>query len=433
MKFKMTSDIDRLQTEIERLKIAVEELTVLNDLAITASSAMEVNQMLDIVVEKSIKAMHAEQGSIMLVTPQANNPLQTLIRQADKKSRFMNYKVGSHISGWVLKNNAPLIIENLATDPRFNTSETEKKEIRSVLCVPIQFQGKLIGLLTVTNKKNENPFSQEDLRLLSIIAAQSAQLIRNSQLQQEVLEKNRLQQELELARRIQQELLPQTAPEFPMLDIATYFNPAREIGGDFYDFIHLNDRQLGVVQADVSGHGTSAAMIMTMLKGILQAITKEVLSTEQTLKKLNHIFEKSAPPDMFITMIYMIFDAQEKSLQVSNAGHNPPLLYSKEKDTLDFLKMPGCAINVSPDAEYNTHKISLSPGDFIFIYTDGLPESHNKDFEQFGYDRIFELVKENRHADPELMIQRLKSSLSQHVQDISQSDDIAISVLKITG
>ncbi|MCK5454712.1 MAG: GAF domain-containing protein, partial [Calditrichia bacterium] len=122
MKFRISPTTDQIQIEIEQLRKAVEELTVLNDLAITASSAMEVNQMLDIVVEKSIKAMDAEQGSILLVTPQAENPLQTLIRQPDQKSRFMNYKVGSHITGWVLKNNSPLIIENLASDSRFQTT-----------------------------------------------------------------------------------------------------------------------------------------------------------------------------------------------------------------------------------------------------------------------------------------------------------------------
>jgi len=192
--------ISQLEVEVQRLKSAVEELTVLNDLAITASSSLEVDQVLDIIIEKSIKAVQAEQGSILLVTHHQENPLQTLVRQADRHSRVLNYKVGSHITGWVLKHNQPLIVEDLSKDKRFYTTEEERKNIHSLLGVPIQFRGKIIGILTVTNKKSINSFSKDDLRLLSIIAAQSGQLIRNSQLQQEALEKERLTQELAMAR-----------------------------------------------------------------------------------------------------------------------------------------------------------------------------------------------------------------------------------------
>ena len=431
MKFRISPTTDQIQTEIEQLRKAVEELTVLNDLAITASSAMEVNQMLDIVVEKSIKAMDAEQGSILLVTPQAENPLQTLIRQPDQKSRFMNYKVGSHITGWVLKNNSPLIIENLASDSRFQTTEEEKKEIKTVLSVPIQFQGRLIGLLTVTNKKSAVSFSNSDLRLLSIIAAQSAQLIKNSQLQQEVIEKNRLKQELELARKIQQELLPKSPPEFPFLEFATFFNPAEEVGGDFFDYIPLSQERLAVVQADVSGHGLSAALIMTMLKGIFQSISHDFISPEQTLTQINEILGNSAPPEIFVTMIFLVFDSEKKVLHITNAGHNPPLVYLHREEKLEYLKIPGCALNCMKSAEYRSHKISLNAGDFIFLYTDGLPESPNKQFELFGYERLQKIVHEARDTDAKNIIQEVKTALYRHLQQVPQTDDIAINILKV--
>ena len=431
MKFRISPTTDQIQIEIEQLRKAVEELTVLNDLAITASSAMEVNQMLDIVVEKSIKAMDAEQGSILLVTPQAENPLQTLIRQPDQKSRFMNYKVGSHITGWVLKNNSPLIIENLASDSRFQTTEEEKKEIKTVLSVPIQFQGRLIGLLTVTNKKSAVSFSNSDLRLLSIIAAQSAQLIKNSQLQQEVIEKNRLKQELELARKIQQELLPKSPPEFPFLEFATFFNPAEEVGGDFFDYIPLSQERLAVVQADVSGHGLSAALIMTMLKGIFQSISHDFISPEQTLTQINEILGNSAPPEIFVTMIFLVFDSEKRVLHITNAGHNPPLVYLHKEEKLEYLKIPGCALNCMKSAEYCSHKISLNAGDFIFLYTDGLPESPDKQFELFGYERLQKIVHEARDTDVKNILQEVKTALYRHLQQVPQTDDIAINILKV--
>lgn len=229
----------QLEKEIKRLKTAVEELTVLNDLAIAASSSLEVDQMLDIIVQKSIKAVKAEQGSISLLTEHQQNPFRTLIRHIDRTNKLMAYRVGSHITGWVLKHQQPLMIESLATDKRFQASELERKEIRSVLCVPILCKAKIMGILMMINKKTKQPFNSNDLRLLSIIAAQSGQLILNSQLQQEAIEKKRMAQKLAIARQIQMNLLPKKEPMTPDLDIASYFNPAEEVGGDYFDYFVL--------------------------------------------------------------------------------------------------------------------------------------------------------------------------------------------------
>jgi len=197
------SKIDELEQQIERLKSSVEELILLNDLALAASSSLDVDQMLDPIVQKSIKAIKAEQGSILLVTEKQDDPLKTLIRHQDFSGSMQSYKIGTHVTGWVLKYRKPLMIENLAEDERFHVTEQEAKDIHSVLWLPILSQAKIIGILVMTNKKTGEPFSNNDLRLLSIIAAQSGQLIRNSQLQQEAIDKKRLEQELILAQNIQ--------------------------------------------------------------------------------------------------------------------------------------------------------------------------------------------------------------------------------------
>ncbi len=274
-------------------------------------------------------------------------------------------------------------------------------------------------------------FSNSDLRLLSIIAAQSAQLIKNSQLQQEVIEKNRLKQELELARKIQQELLPKSPPEFPFLEFATFFNPAEEVGGDFFDYIPLSQEKLAVVQADVSGHGLSAALIMTMLKGIFQSISHDFISPDQTLTQINEILGNSAPPEIFVTMIFLVFDSEKRVLHITNAGHNPPLVYLHKEEKLEYLKIPGCALNCMKSAEYRSHKISLNAGDFIFLYTDGLPESPDKQFELFGYERLQKIVHQARDTDVKNILQEVKTALYRHLQQVPQTDDIAINILKV--
>jgi sigma-B regulation protein RsbU (phosphoserine phosphatase) len=422
--------IARLENEIERLKSAVEELTVLNDLAIAASSSMEVDQVLDIIVEKSIKALKAEQGSILLVTEQQEKPLQTLIRQADRSSRTMTYKVGDHITGWVLKNQVPLLIENLAKDQRFNTTKEEKKAIRNLLTVPIQFKGRLIGLLTVTNKKTTEPFSKTDTRLLSIIAAQSGQLIRNSQLQQETLEKERLAQELETARKIQMELIPSTTPVLPAFDFASYFSSAEEVGGDYFDFLTLQDSLLGIVQADVSGHGAAAAMIMTMLKGILHSITHNFSSADKALQEINDILHHTSPPEMFITMIMMVLDPQTKTIKFSNAGHNPPIFYKSQSHTVSLLENPGCALNCDPHSVYRVKDLKFNENDLIFLYTDGIPEAFNRSLEMFCYKRLQETIQKAADQPALQIIEQVKLEVLKFLDGSPQTDDIAMIAIK---
>jgi sigma-B regulation protein RsbU (phosphoserine phosphatase) len=422
--------MNQLEQEIAHLKAVVEELSVLNELAIAASSALETRKILDIIVEKSLQAVKAEQGSILLVTERSDKPLQTLIRQDDRSSLPSTYKVGLHITGWVLKNRQPLLVANLASDNRFHTSEQEKKDIRTLLSVPIQFQGQLIGLLTVTNKKDQPSFNQEDLRLLSIIAAQSGQIIRNSQLQQDALEKERLAMEMATARQIQQALLPATIPDLPDLEIACYFNPAEEVGGDYFDFFPLTENQLGIVQADVSGHGASAAMIMTMLKGILYSITKNFLDLPTALSQINQVVHHTAPPETFITMLMLVYDSNDHTLSFSNAGHNPPLLYQKNTNTLHYLELRGCALNCLQDASYTMRKISLQPDDFILIYTDGLTEAVNQNLEMFGHDRLKNILSESRYSSANEIIEQVKRELTAFCGQIHQADDIALLVLK---
>ena len=179
-----------LEEEVERLKSAVEELSVLNKLALAVGSSLNTEEVLNTIVREAVKAVKAEQGTIKLLTPDGDRPLQTLIRQQEDAFSSTAYQPDTEITGWVLKNKQALKVDDLASDPRFRISATTKQNIHSLICVPIRLQAKLLGLLTVINKKNGQTFTSGDLRLLSIIAAQSGQLIHNAQLQQQALKKN---------------------------------------------------------------------------------------------------------------------------------------------------------------------------------------------------------------------------------------------------
>jgi sigma-B regulation protein RsbU (phosphoserine phosphatase) len=417
--------------EIQRLKSAVEELKVLNELALAAGSALETNQILDIIVEKSVKAMQAEQGSLLLVTEQKDLPLKTLIRQENFSGTMPSYRVGIHITGWVLKNRQSLLVNNLADDERFSATEQERKEIHSVLATPIWMQAKIIGILMVTNKKNGQPFLSSDSRLLSIIASQSGQLIKNAQLQVDALEKKRLEHELDLARKLQMALLPKADPEIPGLTIASYFKPAEAVSGDYFDYLHLDDQKLGIVIADVSGHGPSAALVMTMLKGITHSVTGEFHAAHDALEKINSVISRMIPDDVFITMQLLVFDHKNSMMQVSNAGHNPVLSYEHVTGLCDILELPGCALNLKETGKYTIKEIPLKRDDLFIIYTDGIIEACNNKQEMFGLQQLKEALVNCRNMSVTSLINHIKDKLTAHCGDEIQTDDRTMIAIKI--
>lgn len=421
----------QLEKEIQRLKTAVEELTVLNDLAVAASSSLEVDEMLDTILKKSIKALNAQQGSISLVTEQRDKPFKTLIRHGDRTNHQPSYRVGDHITGWVLKRQQPLMIENLAQDERFQPSEQERKEIRSVLCVPIWCKAKIIGIIMLTNKKTGESFNSNDLRLLSIIAPQSGQLIQNSQLQEEAIEKKRMEHELELARRIQMGLLPNLEHLTSDLDISSYFNPAEEVGGDYYDYFPLGDNQIGIVIADVSGHGASAAMMMTMVKGVLHSITHEFTSSDQALNDINSVLTRIVPKGIFITMMFLVFDISKKVLRFSNAGHIPLLYYNSQSNSCQLVECRGCALNLTPEATFLVKEMAFKRDDLFFIYTDGVTEAVNEKMEMFEEARLIREVEDVAKESSVSVIDHLKAKLNDFTGRRPQEDDILMLALKI--
>lgn len=422
---------ENLEKEIQRLHSAVAELTLLNELALAASITLDVNQVLDTIVQKSIKAVRAEQGSIMLVTPQQDAPLKTLIRKEDFSGEIPGYRVGTHISGWVLKHKQALIVEDLAKDKRFNVGANEMGDIRTVLCVPIMTRAQLIGVLIMTNKKTGEPFNQNDLRLLSIIAAQSGQLIHNSELQQEAVEKKRLEHQLQMAQEIQHDLVPKSDPRNKFLEIASFFKPADAVGGDYFDYFELGDNKLGVVIADVSGHGPSAALVMTMIKGILHSITHKYISTGETLEEVNAIVSGIIPADIFVTMQFLVFDLSNRSLEIANAGHNPVLHYVNSDNKCRLMEVRGCALNVLADCKYKSEKVNLNSSDYILIYTDGINEAFNENEEMFRISGLVNAIEKNGQVSARKMIEHIRQEVNTFIGGLQQSDDMIIIAVKI--
>ena len=263
--------IARLEDENRELKVALTELTILHDIARAISSASSLERVMELIVRKCIKHLKAEQGAVMLLEKgDREKAFHTMIRRADTSATTLPYRLYSQLRGWMLKYRKPLLINDLQSDPRVKVGADKNQPIRSLLSVPLLYKGRMVGSLNVFNKRSEEGFTEADKRLLTIIGSESAQVIENARLYEEEQALLIMQQEMKLAYKIQVGLLPQTAPQITGYDIWGKSIPAKEVGGDYYDFVRMDEHRLGVCLGDVCGKGMPAALLMANLQAALR-------------------------------------------------------------------------------------------------------------------------------------------------------------------
>lgn len=415
--------------ENKRLKKALEELAILNDLARTICSSMKLNEILNRVVERSIKTLQAEQGAIFLLSTEAGSPFKTLVRRGDTEEGKKPFRLSEGISGWLIKHKKPLIIQNLAEDSRFRGYQSESEKVKSVLGVPLLSRGKLIGIIILFNKLAGQTFSDDDQRMLSIIASQSAQVIENARLFEQELELHRLEQDLLMAREIQQRLLPKESPTIEGFELAGMSYPAREVGGDYFDFIKISEHLWGITVGDVSGKGIPAALLMSNLQATLrgQAFTQQ--SIKECVKNANYLLYLNTDPEKFATLLYGLLDSKSRTFTYVNAGHNYPL-YLNQKGQFQELITGGPLLGMLPEAIYEEGQIHLQQEDILIIYSDGVTEAENELGELYGERRLRKLIQKNRHLGAAQFIKTIYNEISQFVGSKNFSDDITIVALR---
>jgi sigma-B regulation protein RsbU (phosphoserine phosphatase) len=421
--------IRRLEAENERLKRAVEELSILNDVALAVSSTLALNEIVDLIVQKSVKHLRVEQGAVLLIDKQEEEaPMRTMIRRAQSDYSGIPYRLGDQITGWMLKNQQPLLINDLATDGRFRVP-AEASSMRSLLCVPLRLKGRMIGVLSVFNKHGGDPFTEGDSRLLTIIAAQSAQVIENARLYEEEQALAKIEQELDTARGIQERLLPKAPPAIPGYDLAGRSAPARQVGGDYFDYFIPDGQGAVVCLADVSGKGISAALLMANIQAAIRSLSLSDASLTRRLEHANKLLYNSTGSEKFVTMFYSVLDSARHVLAFSNAGHNPPFLISAD-GSVRQLTVGGPVLGILPAFTYQQSEVSLAPGDLLLIYSDGFSEAATLSGEEFGDDRLRDLAVQHRDEPAEKLIERIVREVNAFCGAAPQFDDMTIVALR---
>jgi serine phosphatase RsbU (regulator of sigma subunit) len=310
----------------------------------------------------------------------------------------------------------------------------EMREAGVKLLVPLVSQGELIGLLNLGPRLSQQEYSADDRKLLSDLATQTAPAVRVAQLvrqqQQEAKERERIEQELRVASLIQQTLLPKTLPELPGYDVAAYYQPAREVGGDFYDFLDLEDGRFGLVVGDVTDKGVPAALVMATTRTMLRAAAQRLLSPGEVLQRVNDVLVQDIPPNMFVTCLYAILDTESGRLVYANAGHDLPYRRrAGRSDGAEELRARGMPLGLMPGMGYEEKEIVLEKGESVLFYSDGLVEAHDPRREMFGFPRLQGLVGAQRSGGSSL-ISFLLSELRRFTgEGWEQEDDITLVTL----
>jgi serine phosphatase RsbU (regulator of sigma subunit)/predicted ester cyclase len=308
---------------------------------------------------------------------------------------------------------------------------TEDKIVEGWTSVELSRSEEELRWLTESGRDREASPEDDDVTFDPYSSAYDA-LVRNLTWRiraEKARERERIEQELRVARRIQQALLPKVTPELDGWQLAACYRPARQVGGDFYDFLELPNGLLGIVVGDATGHGMPAALVMATTRGMLRAVAQPSDSPGEVLARVNDAMYPEIPPNMFATCFYAILDPVDGRLLYANAGHDLPYLWHDDQCSSD-LWARGMPLGLMPRMSYEENETSLEEGESILFYSDGLVEAHNPHREMFGFPRLRELVDEYG-GDGGSLIERLLSELSCFVgADLEQEDDITLVVLQ---
>ena len=420
--------VQALVAENTRLKRAVGELSVLNEIATALNSSQSLEDIIRMMVQKCVRHLHVEQAVVMMLDQLDKvDPLQTMMRHADTSAAILPLRLDAELTGWMIKYRQPLRVDNLKEDPRFGRLMLPDTPVRSLICVPLLAKGEMIGTLTVFNKKGGS-FTDEDQRLLSIIGAQSAQVIVNAQLLEEQKALVRVREEMRLAQNIQVNLLPKTQPQLAGYDIAGRSIPAKEVGGDYFDFIPLGDGKLAICLGDGTGKGMPAALLMANMQATIraQALTEQPVKT--AVRIANRLMHSSTDLEKFFTLFYGILDTRNHQFTYCNAGQDPPIWTHRDDHTR--LETGGVVLGFLEDYPYQQATITLAPGDRLILFSDGIPEAMNVDSVEYGEGNLMRQIDMHDRVSATMFIDMLLADVNRHVVNHPQSDDMTVVVIK---
>ena len=425
----------RLHAEIQERNA---HLQMLNDLSRAISTTLVFTDLLNKVLEFCLKLTQAETGYIFISKDNSKEPasLDELDCQAsqDQAGRPLEeVQVSRSIVAKVLENRQPLSLVDMADDAQLAAQKSIMAlELRSVMCVPIYGRSEqTLGLVYVSSQAVSHTFTDRDLALMESIIRQVGLDIENRHLMEIRKKQELLDQELAFARSIQSSMLPDYSPDIPSLDIVGYSQPAAAVGGDYYDYFKISDFDFGLAIGDVNGHGVSAGLLMSMAKSCLFVQGKIDPSVLAVMSALNSMIFGGTKERLFMTFVYSIFHLENQTVTLSSAGHHLPYHYSAADKALKPVQVkPTYPLGVREKARFNEVTVQLAPDDVLVYYTDGINEAHAPDGEEFGFERLEQLIIKHHARSAADIQQAILQAYTDWVGGAEPEDDVTLVVVK---
>jgi sigma-B regulation protein RsbU (phosphoserine phosphatase) len=392
-----------------------------------------ISELLDHIMNIISEHLPMDRSILML---KEGNPVQLIPRviRIDNK-RFQNQKiqVSKSIVNMAFEQQLSVLTSDAALDPRFSAKDSIiNSGIHSAMCVPLWDETEIIGVIYADRISQLEAFTDEELRLLTLLSNLAAVKIGESRRIEREIETEKMKRELQLAAQTQSNFLPKENPSCENYEIAGKNIPCHEVGGDYYDFISIDPCHLGISIADVSGKGVSASLLMASLRANLHAMVHVGYDLGAMVVKLNDFVHLSSDINVFITFFFCELDKKTGELRYINAGHNPPFVIKKTGE-VGYLDSSGLCLGMLPSVTYDLKTMAIDPGDILLLYTDGITESRNKVNEEFGVERLTAIIRKHGKVSAFNLAQTILKELDDFTAKADPADDRTLVVVKRTA
>jgi serine phosphatase RsbU (regulator of sigma subunit)/pSer/pThr/pTyr-binding forkhead associated (FHA) protein len=422
-----------------------EKLRILMEISRSLSKALELDQLLPRIMDSLFQLFpQADRGFILLREDKVDrNPGDDLlVPKVIKTRRPVNAPAAGYSRSIVrecLRTVQAFLTEDASTDKRFSASQSVADFlIRSVICAPLWSQeNKALGVILLDTRERGKKFTQEDLNLLMTVASQASVALENAQLHEELMVRERLRRDLELAQEVQLSFLPQGLPEVPGYQFFAHYEPAQEVGGDYYDFLPLtNPHRLAVLLGDVSGKGVPAALLMAKLSAVVRSCLLSEPDPGRAIGLLNdQLYPYTSQRNSFITFVAAFLDGASPAVTLVNAGHLSPLVYRHSTGTLKRATSEegiGLPLGIRKGFPYTAQRLALEPGDCFLLFSDGITEAMDEENNQIGEEAIEAALREGLPR-LETLGERIVKGIKRHASGRGQQDDITLVCFSRTG
>ncbi|MGH2621814.1 MAG: PP2C family protein-serine/threonine phosphatase [Anaerolineales bacterium] len=414
-------------------KLTADRLALVYQLSKTFNSSLNLEDVLNSVMDEVISATHAERGFVVLRADGGQLEFRAA-RGVDQATIGQpEFQISRGVIEQVARDGEGVLTSDAQQDERFMSRQSVMSlGLRSILCAPLRVKEKVLGAIYVDNRLHAGIFMPADLELLIAIAASAASAIENARLYAVAVDKGRMERELSMARRVQTGLIPDAIPELDGWEFAANWLPAREVAGDFYDFIPRDGRDLGLVIADVTDKGMGAALFMALTRSMVRASLEGETTAAEAITKANRLICANSTTAMPVTLFYGRVTPSSGELIYVNAGHNPPLLYRSTSGSFEELGRTGLVLGVDASITLDQHSTTLEPGDCLVLYTDGVTDALNATMQPFGEQRLRSTIEAGASGSAQAIALGLLQALQEFIGGADPFDDITLLVAKRT-